>query len=77
MNPVVLNYIILMLRNLRRNPGRTILTMLSTTLSLFVFTALMSLAQQADGLVSQSASSLRKRLVKSDGTDGAAAGWIK
>jgi hypothetical protein len=53
MNPVVLNYIILMLRNLRRNPQRMILIMLSTSLSLFVFTGLTSLAQRADGLVSQ------------------------
>ena len=59
MNPVVMNYIILMLRNLRRNPRHAILIMLSTSLSLFVLTALMSLAQRADGLVSQTASSVR------------------
>jgi cell division protein FtsX len=59
MNPVVLNYIILMVRNLRRNPWRTVLIMLSTSLSLFVFTALMSLVQRADGLVNQTAASVR------------------
>jgi len=56
MNPVVMNYIILMLRNLRRNPRRTILTMLSTSLSLFFFTASMPratrrLPRQSDRVV--------------------------
>lgn len=59
MNPLVLNYALLMFRNVRRNPRRTILTMLSTALSLSVFSALMGLAERADCLVTQTASSVR------------------
>ncbi len=54
-----MKYLGLILKNLMRSRRRTILTVLSITVSLFIFSALISLPTAANQVLSDSASSLR------------------
>jgi putative ABC transport system permease protein len=54
-----MKFAILVFRNLTRNKRRTILTVLSIAVSLFVFAALVSLPTMADQILADAASSLR------------------
>ena len=54
-----MNYLSLVLRNLTRNKRRTILTMLSITVSVFIFAALISLPGLINQVLRDRANSLR------------------
>jgi putative ABC transport system permease protein len=54
-----MNCLRLAFRNLRRNSKRTLLTILSTALSMFLFSTLAGFSGSADRVVAQTASSLR------------------
>jgi putative ABC transport system permease protein len=55
----MIKWLVLILKNLRRNRRRSILTVLSITVSLFIFCALASVPVVADQVLADSASSLR------------------
>src|SRR5260370_17038361 len=54
-----MNYFVRVFRNLARNKGRTILTTLSITVSVFIFASLISLPSLIDQVLRDRASSLR------------------
>jgi putative ABC transport system permease protein len=54
-----MNYLSLVLRNLSRNKRRTILTMLSITVSIFIFASLISLPELINQVLRDRANSLR------------------
>ena len=54
-----MKFAILVIRNLTRNKRRTILTVLSIAVSLFIFSALVSIPTLVGEILADSASSLR------------------